>query len=50
MFYVLIKILKQIAYLSVSKLSFTFRASDLPTRRKYVNLVESVKENGGDVK
>jgi len=27
-----------------------FRASDLPTRRKYVNLVESVKENGGDVK
>ncbi|XP_065054604.1 protein pelota-like [Rhopilema esculentum] len=27
-----------------------FRASDVATRRKYVNLVESVKENGGDVK
>ena len=44
------KILVGIAYLLVSKLSFAFRASDLPTRRKYVNLVESVKENGGDVK
>eukprot|EP00794_Sanderia_malayensis_P014187 gene14187-15666_t len=27
-----------------------FRSSDLLTRRKYVNLVESVKANGGDVK
>ncbi|XP_048583189.1 protein pelota homolog [Nematostella vectensis] len=27
-----------------------FRSSDIPTRKRYVNLVESVKENGGEVK
>jgi protein pelota len=27
-----------------------FRSSDMKTRREYVQLVESVKENGGDVK
>lgn len=27
-----------------------FRASDLPTRKKYVKLVESVRDNGGEVK
>jgi len=27
-----------------------FRSSDVPTRKRYVHLVESVKENGGDVK
>ncbi|XP_031553957.1 protein pelota homolog [Actinia tenebrosa] len=27
-----------------------FRSADLPTRRRYVALVESVKENGGEVK
>jgi len=27
-----------------------FRASDVPTRKKYVEFVESVKENGGEVK
>jgi len=26
------------------------RASDVPTRKKYVEFVESVKENGGEVK
>ncbi|KAM7435580.1 hypothetical protein ABFA07_014500 [Porites harrisoni] len=27
-----------------------FRSTDLPTRKRYVKLVESVKENGGDVR
>ncbi len=27
-----------------------FRSSDLQTRKKYIELVESVKQNGGDVK
>lgn len=27
-----------------------FRSTDLPTRKRYVQLVESVKENGGDVR
>jgi len=26
-----------------------FRSSDIPTRRKYIDLVEKVKENGGEV-
>ena len=28
----------------------TFRSTDVAVRKKYVQLVESVKENGGDVK
>lgn len=27
-----------------------FRSTDLPTRKKYVKLVESIKDNGGDVR
>lgn len=27
-----------------------FRSTDLPTRKRYVKLVESVKENGGEVR
>lgn len=27
-----------------------FRSTDLPTRKRYVKLVESVKENGGDIR
>jgi stalled ribosome rescue protein Dom34 len=29
---------------------YFYRANDVAVRKKYVNLVESIKENGGDVK
>lgn len=28
----------------------SFRSTDLPTRKRYVKLVENVKDNGGDVR